>query len=493
MKFISKGKCNIAELSRSVFLRIFSVLLLFAMFSTVSVSSFAQPKGNLEKITEYYALMRRVLDSDYVDPSSFLIDIDSYLRTKASSDNDQELIDDAEAFIEFLHTTSYQLGRYYKGDYDRIRGVCKYVSEYLFYNYDHFYNGTKMVKGLYECNCKYRYGTCLNYSALCYYFLQELGIPCIRVFSQNHAYNAAYDSEAGRWIYFDSTWCSGNYLYYGRYVQGDFRDTWFDISDELFAEMDVEDSQHSHRHSIEFTQNGVYFKLNNIRESTEGMIYSTTYMDTSDWYISYTAGSPDLAAALPDDIAGFSLKESDVLYSSFNIEKEPKDAIGGGGQICSFSVTARNNSFSDDSLLRYQWYYSRDNGVTWISCGPSGTSKKYLFPASSLWSGCLYRCEVTNECGVKLTTDSAQFTYIVYCRQGEEKVFTCPTKDGGIFTWQYSSDNGRTWKQCTDTQANGSRISIAASASNGGRIYRCVSQNGSDVSYYNPFIVGVTQ
>ncbi|MBR2717273.1 MAG: leucine-rich repeat protein, partial [Oscillospiraceae bacterium] len=58
-----------------------------------------------------------------------------------------------------------------------------------------------------------RYTVCNGYAQLAEYLIQSLGIPCVYVLTDTHAYNLAYDGS--RWIIFDATWMSS-----GRYESG---------------------------------------------------------------------------------------------------------------------------------------------------------------------------------------------------------------------------------------------------------------------------------
>lgn len=118
-------------------------------------------------------------------------------------------------------------------DREKIEAVYKWVSYHIAYDYDacSFLEQTVIGKephGIEFAVCpgsayailKNRYSVCAGYATLSEAMLRSIGIPCAAIsgygcgdfYGQRlgHAWNMAYDGEAQRWIYFDSTWdCVG--------------------------------------------------------------------------------------------------------------------------------------------------------------------------------------------------------------------------------------------------------------------------------------------
>ncbi|MBR2832582.1 MAG: leucine-rich repeat protein, partial [Oscillospiraceae bacterium] len=84
----------------------------------------------------------------------------------------------------------------------------------------------------------------------------------------------------------------------------------------------------------------------------------------------------------------------------FRIRIQPKGQCGFLGNTVSFEVAALGQS------LTYQWYYSKDGGTTWTPWSGK-TDPSFSVKITATNNGCLYRCEITNYNGTKITSDPA--------------------------------------------------------------------------------------
>ena len=171
------------------------------------------------------------------------------------------------------------------------------------------------------------------------------------------------------------------------------------------------------------------------------------------------------------------------------ITTQPKNVTASVGASVSFSVKAAGDSPS------YRWQYSADGGTSWSNCTSSGyNTPTFSFTAAERFNGRRFRCVVTNQYG-SVTSNAAKLTITnkpVITAQpknasaniGASVSFSVKaTGDGLSYQWQYSTNGGTSWINCT-TAANTSVFSFTAAERFNGRRFRCVvtNQNGSVAS-----------
>lgn len=114
-------------------------------------------------------------------------------------------------------------------DYEKIQAIYELVAENIYYDVD-FYTGVTSHTNQYYKTWTAKIGVCAGYAQVCTIFLNSINIPCIYATGYNHAYNAAYDSQNKRWIFFDSTWGSANRYVNGEKKYGGHNNNYFDMS-----------------------------------------------------------------------------------------------------------------------------------------------------------------------------------------------------------------------------------------------------------------------
>ena len=94
--------------------------------------------------------------------------------------------------------------------YDKIKAIVSWVADSLYYDYV-YYEGykTQIYYMAYDAFV-HRVTVCDGYARLTETMMESVGIPCMYLVGDNHAYNAVYDADAGRWMMADATWCSRN-------------------------------------------------------------------------------------------------------------------------------------------------------------------------------------------------------------------------------------------------------------------------------------------
>lgn len=171
------------------------------------------------------------------------------------------------------------------------------------------------------------------------------------------------------------------------------------------------------------------------------------------------------------------------------ITTQPKNVTASVGASVSFSVKAAGDSPS------YRWQYSADGGTSWANCTSSGyNTSTFSFTAAERFNGRRFRCVVTNQYG-SVTSNAAKLTITnkpvitaqpknASAKIGASVSFSVTaTGDGLSYQWQYSTNGGTSWINCT-TAANTSVFSFTAAERFNGRRFRCVvtNQNGSVAS-----------
>lgn len=118
-----------------------------------------------------------------------------------------------------------------KTDYEKIKTICEYIANRTYYDYQYYHRITKKTNLTPYDVWKNKKTICAGYSALYWTMIDSLGIPCMILHGDNHAFNAAYDRASERWIIVDVTWCSDNdFTDDGKWEKGTYRESYFDMN-----------------------------------------------------------------------------------------------------------------------------------------------------------------------------------------------------------------------------------------------------------------------
>ena len=145
----------------------------------------------------------------------------------------------------------------------------------------------------------------------------------------------------------------------------------------------------------------------------------------------------------------------------------------------------------------YQWQYSKDGGLTWYD-DPDGTTEGYTITVTPDLYHCMFRCLVSNDKGdsvysrtfwveiwPKFITQPLSHPRIDETEYGKIIPFTVEATGIGVtLQWQYSTDNGATWKN--SVVKNKTTYPAIASPEHFGFMYRCVATDvyGNSVKSY---------
>ena len=169
---------------------------------------------------------------------------------------------------------------------------------------------------------------------------------------------------------------------------------------------------------------------------------------------------------------------SERLECAIVINSEPEDAEGAMNERVTISVDA-------DNVESYQWQYSTDDGETWKnSSGTAAKTDTLSFTINASAIAMLRRCEMTDANGLKawtrivVTSEKCQVVINSEPEDAEgamnERVTISVDADNvASYQWQYSTDDGETWKNSSGTAAKTDTLSFTISATTIAMLRRC--------------------
>lgn len=147
--------------------------------------------------------------------------------------------------------------------YEKIKAIMAFVADRTYYDYYAYYNNKPSYWSPYEVYEQKR-AMCSGYASLMRTLCISIGIPCMDLEGHAHEYNAVYDSENGKWIFADATWCSRNsYSVDKEWEYQGYSDGYFDLSPEEIAEL----SNHQIYRVDGLLKDGLYYSLISYRWS----------------------------------------------------------------------------------------------------------------------------------------------------------------------------------------------------------------------------------
>ena len=168
--------------------------------------------------------------------------------------------------------------------------------------------------------------------------------------------------------------------------------------------------------------------------------------------------------------------------------KQPQEIRVAENTTAKFSVAVLNSAGAT-----YKWQYSDDHGITWNTASAAGLTTSYSFTANAARNGRQVRCIVTDANGVSNTSKTARLQVDdvgpilenmrdVYCNANATAKFsvrivsTNQYVDNGLkydYTWQFSDDDGASWKTASDAGLSRD-YSFTATPARNGRMVRCI-------------------
>ena len=189
------------------------------------------------------------LINKYADPDYFL------------TDPERNAITDAQ--FEELRQAALQAVAGCTTQYEKIKAIMAFVADRTYYDYYAYYNNKPSYWSPYEVYEQKR-AMCSGFASLMRTLCISIGIPCMDLEGHAHEYNAVYDSENGKWIFADATWCSRNsYSVDKEWEYQGYSDGYFDLSPEEIAEL----SNHQIYRVDGLLKDGLYYSLISYRWS----------------------------------------------------------------------------------------------------------------------------------------------------------------------------------------------------------------------------------
>lgn len=183
------------------------------------------------------------LINKYADPDYFL------------TDPERNAITDAQ--FEELRQAALQAVAGCTTQYEKIKAIMAFVADRTYYDYYAYYNNKPSYWSPYEVYEQKR-AMCSGYASLMRTLCISIGIPCMDLEGHAHEYNAVYDSENGKWIFADATWCSSNsYTVDKEWEYHGYSYRCFDLTPEEIAEL----SSHQIYRIDGLLKDGLYYSL----------------------------------------------------------------------------------------------------------------------------------------------------------------------------------------------------------------------------------------
>ncbi len=183
------------------------------------------------------------LINKYADPDYFL------------TDPERNAITDAQ--FEELRQAALQAVAGCTTQYEKIKAIMAFVADRTYYDYYAYYNNKPSYWSPYEVYEQKR-AMCSGYASLMRTLCISVGIPCMDLEGHAHEYNAVYDSENGKWIFADATWCSRNsYSVDKEWEYHGYSYRCFDLTPEEIAEL----SSHQIYRIDGLLKGGLYYSL----------------------------------------------------------------------------------------------------------------------------------------------------------------------------------------------------------------------------------------
>lgn len=179
-----------------------------------------------------------------------------------------------------------------------------------------------------------------------------------------------------------------------------------------------------------------------------------------------------LKSIITDELTASGLT-SQTVKAAITISGQPSDWSGKPGETADLEIKAEGKD------LKYQWQSSID-GMSWNDLEGKTSAALTVSAALSL-NGTMYRCVVTSACGETVISDAAKLTCATLSVLEQPQSWSAApdsdaffyaqgSKDGLDYTWQYSTDNGKTWKNTT-VKTPEYKVRITKTTSN--RLVRC--------------------
>ena len=187
---------------------------------------------------------------------------------------------------------------------------------------------------------------------------------------------------------------------------------------------------------------------------------------------------------------------SELQECAVVINSEPEDVAGAMNDRVTISVDA-------DNVASYQWQYSTDDGATWKnSSGTAAKTDTLTFTISATTIAMLRRCEMTDANGLKAWTRNVATSERLECAivinsepedaegaMNERVTISVDADNVESYQWQYSTDDGETWKNSSGTAAKTDTLSFTINASAIAMLRRCEMTDANGLKAWTRIVV----
>ena len=211
--------------------------------------------------------------------------------------------------------------------------------------------------------------------------------------------------------------------------------------------------------------------------------------DDAFFYVTAMAYYPDNSTWTPDIRQNYGGTITWIPYGNVALEitSQPSDYVGALNSNASFSVSVNR----DD--VTYQWYYTNDNGKTWLKSGSTGNNTDTLtIQIKEHRLEQQYRCEITDSEGNVVVSEPAG----MLLPPSTIEIVTQPADAAGIpaeqvpftveatglnltYRWYYSNDGGKSWGASWSEGYNTATLLPVLRAYNSGRMFKCLVTDGN--------------
>ena len=169
------------------------------------------------------------------------------------------------------------------------------------------------------------------------------------------------------------------------------------------------------------------------------------------------------------------------------VTKQPATQKVAAGNAVQFTLSATGAS------RKYQWQSSAD-GKTWKNCtSSSATGATFTFTGKTSHNGNYYRCQIKDSGGNVVYTDAVRLYVLGIKKQPADqqveigdpvKLTVTATGADKTYQWQYSSDGGKTWKNCSSSNSKKATFTFTCKSNHAGNYYRCqIKDSGGNTVY----------
>ena len=170
----------------------------------------------------------------------------------------------------------------------------------------------------------------------------------------------------------------------------------------------------------------------------------------------------------------------ELLRTPLKITTQPTSLTVDEGETAAFEIVA-------EGAETYQWLYHTKDESNWSIVVKNGTEPVYQFTAGAQHDGNVYCCQVKNDIGETVLSDSATLTVkakpviktqpeSVMVNEGDKATFTVVAEGADSIQWYYHKADATEWKKVI-ISGTSATYSLTTEARHSGNVYYCELKN----------------